>query len=718
MYSIFADNTAFEGGTKTCIYNDITPISTYKVINPKLVMEDSAAGSLEFTLPPGNAGYDLVNPMTTDLVVYCDDDEIWRGRALTIDIDFYKRKKIYCEGELAFLNDTIQPPKVYNASNNTSVESFVTSLIEIHNENTTDNRKFTVGNVSVSDGDTTNDDNQIYRYTNYESTLKCFNEKLVDRLGGHLCIRHEDGIRYIDYLKKDDSALNKAADQTIQFGKNLLDYTQNFTMDQLATVIVPRGARLEEQEIEGLEAYLTVENATVEGQPYGSIYVESEEAVNTYGRIITVVDWSDVTDANNLLSKAQKYLSEEQFDKMSLEIKMVDLHYLNPSIKYLSLLEKVRCVSLPHGMDNTFQVTKIEINLSEPDNSVYTLGTDVKTNLTSVTNKTNNELASSIDNLPSENEILNAAKRNVFGILQGGNGGYVTFEKNNDDQIIAIKITEKIKESESLNMWKWNDKGLVHYQRSTFQEEWSAGTINNAITYDGQIVADRITTGNLNCDRLHGGVINGQTIHGGYIGNGDNIDTTTIDIKANSGVKLTFGSNSTWTNGCYLVTSSTNNDCHDGFGTRRKGSDDGCFLHWKTVRKWESGSGIYGWEVTFTGASDRRLKDNILPMPIENVRNLFSKLNFVKFNYKEDVNKHVRFGLIAQEVEKILDDVGIDKLDIVRDRGDGYLRIEYEQLERLCIFAVKDIYEKLENQQKEINILQQQIDELKGVNNG
>lgn len=510
MYSIFADNTAFEGGTNVCIYNDVTPLKTCKLINPKLVMEDSAAGSLEFVLPPGNAGYDLINPMTTDLVVYRDDEdeEIWRGRALSIDIDFYKRKRIYCEGELAFLNDTIQPPAKYSASAGTTVSSFLEALINIHNQNVSDNRKFQVGIVTVTDGDTTTSENVIYRYTNYESTLKCINEKLVERLGGHLRTRHQNGVRLLDYLKDDDPVLDVAADQIIQFGKNLLDYTQNFTMDELATVIVPRGARLETETIEGLEDYLTVKSVN-----RGSIYVESEEAVNTYGRIIAVVDWDNVTDANNLLNKARQYLAKEQFDKMSLEITMIDLHYLNPAIKSLNLLNKVRCISLPHGMDNTFQVTKMSIDLANPDNSTYVLGTETKKNLTSVTTKVNSDLANSINNLPSENEILNRAKRDAFAILEGNDGGYVRFIKDTNDSIKEIRISDGKTDDTSLCIWVWNKSGLGCLVRPDFQTEWDFKHIKEALTNDGQIVAERITAGTLTGQTINGAIINGGVIN-------------------------------------------------------------------------------------------------------------------------------------------------------------------------------------------------------------
>ena len=53
MYSIYADGV--------CIYNDVFSLDNMKVIDPKLILEDSAAGSLEMTLPHTIVG--LIRPI-------------------------------------------------------------------------------------------------------------------------------------------------------------------------------------------------------------------------------------------------------------------------------------------------------------------------------------------------------------------------------------------------------------------------------------------------------------------------------------------------------------------------------------------------------------------------------------------------------------------------------------------------------------------------------
>lgn len=488
MYEIWADDLL--------VYSDISPLESVKVIEPKLSLADSAAGSLEMTLPPTNVGYSVIQRMTTNIIVTCDEEEIWRGRVLTDDYDFWNRRKVFVEGELAYLNDTIQPPCQY-LSESTTIETFITSLLTNHNANVEDNKKFEVGMITVQDGDQLEDDDHIYRYTNYETTLECLNEKLVERLGGHLRVRHQNGKRYLDYISDDSIGANN---QAIQFGLNLMDFVKSFDMSELATVLVPRGARLEEEEIEGLEAYLTIkECATVTDEhEQGTLFIRNQNAVDTYGWIEAVIDWDNVTDKDILYSKAKKYLEDEQYEKMVLEIKAVDLKYAMQSEERIKMLDKLRCISEPHGMDHTFPVTQMQIRLDKPDDSIYTLGTDVVLSLTQSTNKTNEEVMAKIDAIPSKHAILKAAEENAYQIITGTrhDGSYVHFDVDDDGHIIDIAITDGIDDDHSLNKWIWNEGGLGHMQRPNYQTPWGDITdVNVAITHDGQIVANMITTG-------------------------------------------------------------------------------------------------------------------------------------------------------------------------------------------------------------------------------
>ena len=471
MYSVYADDI--------CIYNDILPTDETKLVNPKLILEGSAAGSFTVSIPPTNIGYNIVERMTTDIIVKKHDDIIWMGRVLSESKDFWNNRNLTCEGDLAFFNDSTQPPFAYEGYN---IRGYIEAMLNIHNGKVKNNRRFRLGVVTVEI-----DKNKTF-YTNYEKTIEKLNE-LVDEFGGYMRIRYEGNTRYLDYLKE----CPNVSRQTIDFGVNLLDFTRSWDLTEFATVIVPLGARLDNSPIEELDAYLTVEELT------GSIYVESQEAVEAYGWIEKTVTWDDVTDPAVLLELAREYLSEIQFDNMTIELSALDLHYLNADVDAINLLDEIRVISHPHGLNHVFPVTKLEIPLDSPEKTQFKLGDDIKINLTDVNNKTNTEILEKIEDLPKAHNILREAKENATEIMNLATNGYITITKDEyGSEALYISSERDYQQSEKL--WKWNINGLGY-------SDDGGQTFGLAMTMDGSIVADYITTGVLNGDLIRTGVI-------------------------------------------------------------------------------------------------------------------------------------------------------------------------------------------------------------------
>ena len=177
MYSVYAK----KGGTKVCIYNDVFTTPEVLALSPKLELQESAAGTFKIKLPGSNAGYDFVERLTTEIIVEKEGTEIWSGRIMKEDTDFWKHRSIECEGELSYLNDTTQPQAEYH---DISPRSLLQTFINIHNAKVSSDKRFTIGSVTVTDPN-----DSLYRYTNYESTLEAINDKLCKRLGGYLQIR-------------------------------------------------------------------------------------------------------------------------------------------------------------------------------------------------------------------------------------------------------------------------------------------------------------------------------------------------------------------------------------------------------------------------------------------------------------------------------------------------------------------------------------------------
>lgn len=472
MYSIYADGI--------CIYNDVFSLDDMKVVNPKLTMEDSAAGSLELTLPHTNKAYNTIVRMVTDISVKKHGEEIWSGRVLSENKDFWNNRVLYCEGELAFFNDSVQPPAEYAGK---SIREYLEQLIAVHNSQVGANRQFAIGAVTVVD------ENFPTYYTNYEKTMALINA-LVETYGGHIRIRKVDGIRYVDYLKE----FPDTCSQVIQFGSNLIDFVRNWDSTEYATAIVPLGNRLDESPIEALDAYLTVESVND-----GSLYVQSDEAVQKYGWIIKTVNWDDVSDPEVLLEKAKEYLADLQFDNLELELSALDLHYLDVNTEAVKLLDEIRVISRPHGLDRMFPVTKLEIPLDHPENTQFKMGDSVQVSLTSVNNQTNSDVLAKIENLPKAHSILKEAKENATEIMKMATTGYITITQDEyGSETLYISNVRDYTKADKL--WKWNMNGLGYSNDG-------GKTFGLAITMDGSIVADYVNTGILNADVIRAGVL-------------------------------------------------------------------------------------------------------------------------------------------------------------------------------------------------------------------
>lgn len=472
MYSIYADGV--------CIYSDVFALENMKVLNPKLTLEDNGAGSLTMTLPKANVAYETIARMTTDISVQKDGEELWAGRVLQEDKDFYNNRNLYCEGELAFFNDSTQPPAEYSGL---SIRAYLEKLIAVHNSKVPANRRFSIGAVTVVDK------NYPTYYTNYDKTVSILNA-LVEAYGGHLRVRKVNGIRYLDYLAEYPDTCS----QVIQFGSNLIDFTRKWDSTEFATVIVPLGSRLDDSPIEALDAYLTVES--VNG---GSIYVQSDAAMAAYGWIEKAVSWDDVTDPAVLLEKARAYLTDLQFDNMELELSALDLHYLDVNHEAVKLLDEIRVISRPHGLDRLFPVTKLEIPLDSPEQTQFKLGDTVKTSLTSVNNQISAAILQKIEALPKAHSILKEAKENATHIMNMATTGYITITKD-DYGSETLYISNVRDYTKADKLWKWNMNGLGYSNDG-------GKTFGLAITMDGSIVADYITTGVLNADVIRAGTL-------------------------------------------------------------------------------------------------------------------------------------------------------------------------------------------------------------------
>ena len=347
MYRVYCDGLT--------LYN--SNLESLKFFNPSLELELNKTGSFLFTVYPDHPQYNSIKKLRSIITVFQDDYLIFRGRVLDDEIGFYNEKHVVCEGELAFLLDSIQRPYDYSGT----IEGFLNLLIDNHNAQVEEAKRFTAGNVTVTDPN----DYIVRSNIDYVNTRDELQKKLIDLLGGYIVIRHEGNINYIDYLQ--DFTL--LFPQEITFGKNLLDLKRIRKGADIATALIPLGAKLKDAEGRDMDERLTISSVNS-----GLDYIIDQDAVNQYGFICATNTWDDVTEAANLLTKGNAHLASLVNEPETIELTAADLATVDASFSSFHLGTYVKVESNPHGIDQNFLVTKLSLKLLEPGANRLTLG--------------------------------------------------------------------------------------------------------------------------------------------------------------------------------------------------------------------------------------------------------------------------------------------------------------------------------------------------------
>lgn len=370
----------------------------YELINPQVDLAVNAAGTFTFTMYPSHPCYELTDN-TKSIVQIVKDGEaepLFRGRVLSAELGFYNEKKVICEGELAFLCDTIQQNYDYSeGESRKTIHELLTFFIQRHNEKTgIDNiHSFKIGIVNVTDGDNSNTDNLISAAdSTFLNTYESIQQKLIERYGGYLYIRHEEDGNYIDYL----SSPSVTCSQKIELGENLLSFKKNIEADSLVTAVIPLGKeRMDGGEegsgsrynIGGWNASQSITDSKDIFQVTGKVggtttYLNclySQSAVEKYGWIEKVLIFDDVVLPGTLVRYGESHL-KSMGKTLSIELTATDLSGVNTEIDRFKIAQYVRVNSKPHNLENAlYVVSKLSLNLTDPTANKICLGTETAT---------------------------------------------------------------------------------------------------------------------------------------------------------------------------------------------------------------------------------------------------------------------------------------------------------------------------------------------------
>ncbi len=111
---------------------------------------------------------------------------------------------------------------------------------------------------------------------------------------------------------------------------------------------------------------------------------------------------------------------------------------------------------------------------------------------------------------------------------------------------------------------------------------------------------------------------------------------------------------------------------------------------------------VYPWKFLgkFTSISDKRLKENLQELDVNNALQFVQNCKPYNFNYKDSSSPQI--GVVAQEVQQYYP-------EIVSEQSDGFLSIEYSKIVVPLLAVVKQLQKEVSELKSEVNILKSKL---------
>lgn len=374
------------------------------VLSPKLTREVSKGGSLSFTMTRDHEQYESLQKMSTCITVEQDDKEIWRGRILSHEADWYNRRVIYCEGALSYFNDSAITPFNYEGK----LAQFLQHLIDAHNQQCGNMKmkRFELGTVTAALGDLVvhyGDRDSYGVGEDYGSTWDIIDKMVLKVYGGYAYCTYNPatGNNVLNYCDQSFEA-DRLVNQTIEYGVNLLDFTEKTDTNSLFTRVYPMGSKHTVEEtkwkwkflwwgekytesheerygISGTDA-ATVNKYLPKGYSYrldssdGDCgWIQNDAAAQKFG-IVSALGEYDTDSDNDTFAAGVQDLQKNSLMVTSYTVKAVDLRDAGYDKDRLTFASYAHIISKPHSIDVIMLCTKLVEPLDQPDKKEYTFG--------------------------------------------------------------------------------------------------------------------------------------------------------------------------------------------------------------------------------------------------------------------------------------------------------------------------------------------------------
>lgn len=369
------------------------------VLSPKLTREVSKGGSLVFTMTRDHAQYDMLQKLSTVVQVRRDGKEIWRGRVLKHEADFYNRRVVYCEGALSYFNDSSITPFNYKGT----LRQFLQHIVAAHNEQVKSKMKcFQLGTVTAALGNLQvqfGDADQYGVGEDYGKVWDILDKLVLKVFGGYFYCSFDSstGLNVLNYCDQAVEAKRQTV-QKIEDGRNLLNLSETTDATDLYTRIYPIGnkhtvdtskwyyklmwwrdpSKDKHEERWGImetDAATVAQYLPASGYSYNleEGWIQNNAAVQKFGIITRIVEL-DTDSANDTFAAGVQALQQNYAMKTSYVIRAVDLVDAGYNTDRLDFSMYSHIVSAPHSVDAVMLCTKLVEPLEKPAQKEFTFG--------------------------------------------------------------------------------------------------------------------------------------------------------------------------------------------------------------------------------------------------------------------------------------------------------------------------------------------------------
>lgn len=317
--------------------------------------------------------------------------------------------------------------------------------------------------------------------------------------------------------------LNRGQDSgvTIRYGKNLADVTQEIDSSGYYNAVSPYWIGTDETVV--LDHLVVLDGVT-------DVRAIPLDLSSSFDEAPTTSELEDV--ARTRLENSSGININENIKADFVQLWQTEEYKRFAPLQRVKLCDTVSVIYEALGVNSVQKKvisTKWNVLLDRYDE--IELG-DTQTTLADVITQITEQMT---EDLPSTSMMANAIA-NATNKITGNVGGYVVLHTNADGEPYEFLVMDSPDINTAVNVWRWNLGGLG------FSSTGYSGDFSSlALTSDGQINADMITTGLLSANRIRGGVLQ---LGGEDNGNGvlelRTADGTLVGRMDNGGLRM-FG---------------------------------------------------------------------------------------------------------------------------------------------------------------------------------